>query len=153
MAEKYTNGHQAGFAALGAETLGTVAELNQRVAQDLTRISLSAVNEGTRAVADLQQSTFDAWRHMQGAMGQWQMSWAEAFRDPIGWYQRALEHSVSTFHESINLGRRNAQTLIQACERMQGHSDEAARTLEQTFREGSSKIRDIQSRTEALRVA
>jgi hypothetical protein len=151
MAEKQ-NG-QAGFAALGTETLGTWAELNQRVVQDLTRVSLGALEESARTTSEVQQATIAAWQNMQNAAARWQALWPEAFRDPVRWYQRACEQGTTALREMIDLGRRNAETAMHSFDRMQTHSDEAVRTIEETFREGASKIRDIQNRTETLRVA
>ena len=141
------------FAALGVETLGTWAELNQRIAHDLTRASLNAVEEGARVTTDVQQATLAAWGNVHGAAARWQALWPEAFRDPIRWYQRAFEQGVTAMHEAIDLGRRNAEAAMHSFDRLQGHSSEAARTLDETFRESASKIRDIQSRTDTLRAA
>ena len=152
MAEQQ-HGPHAKFASLGAETLGTWVELNQRVADDLVRISASAIEETSRAAVDIQQATLSSWRKAQQAMFQWQALWPEAFRDPMRWYQRSLEHSVGMLQDSIDLGRRNSETAMHSFNRLQSQSEEAARTLETTFKEGASKIRDIQSRTEPLRVA
>jgi hypothetical protein len=141
------------FAALGAETLGAWAELNQRVADDLTRTCASAMEETTRATADIQQAMFEAWRGAQNAAFRWQALWPEMFRDPLAWYQHAVEHGMGVVRESIDAGRRNAETAIQAFDRFQSRSDEAARTLQDAVKDGASKIRDIQSRTETLRAA
>jgi hypothetical protein len=148
-----SQGQQVKFAALGAETLGAWAELNQRVGQDLARSYASAMEETTRAAADVQQSMLGAWRNAQDAMFRWQALWPEAFRDPMGWYQHALEQGIGVMHETIDLGRRNAETTLRAFDRLQSQSREAARTLEDTFKEGATRIRDIQSRKETLRAA
>jgi hypothetical protein len=141
------------FASLTAETLGAWTELNQRVVQDLTQTYATAMEETTRATADIQQAMLGAWRNAQNAAFRWQALWPEAFRDPMRWYQRAFEHGIGVMHETIDLGRRNAETTLRAYDRLQSRSEEAARTLEDTFKEGASRIRDIQSRTETLRVA
>jgi hypothetical protein len=83
----------------------------------------------------------------------WQTLWPEAFRDPVRWYQHALQHMVTTMQDAIDLNRRNAETVMRSFDRMQTQSEEAAKTLEDTFRQGASKIREIQTRTENLRVA
>ncbi|MBM4440901.1 MAG: hypothetical protein FJ027_10800 [Candidatus Rokubacteria bacterium] len=141
------------LASLGAETVGTWTELNQRVGQDVMRMSSSAAEEAARAVSEIQQASLAAWRDAQGAAFRWQTLWPEAFRDPVRWYQHAFEHAVGTMQDAIDLHRRNAETAMRAFDRLQHQSEEAAKTLEDTFRQGASKIRDIQSRTETLRVA
>jgi hypothetical protein len=131
-------------ASLGAETVGTWTELNQRLAQDL---------ETARALSETQQTSLAAWRDAQRTAFQWYALWPEAFRDPVRWYQHAVEHAVGTMQEAFDLGRRNAETATRTFDRLQSQSEEAAKTLEDTFRQGASKIRDIQTRTETLRVA
>ena len=140
-------------ASLGAETVGTWTELNQRLAQDLMRISSSAMEETARAVSETQQTSFAAWRDAQRTAFRWYALWPEAFRDPVRWYQHAVEHAVGSMQEAFDLGRRNAEIATRAFDRLQSQSEEAAKTLEDTFRQGASKIRDIQTRTETLRVA
>ena len=140
-------------ASLGAETLGAWAELNQRVGDDLARTCASALEEATRAAADVQRAMLGTWRNAQSAAFRWQALWPEAFRDPLAWYQHSLEHGMEVVHETIDAGRRNAEAALHAFDRLQSRSDEAARTLQDAFKDGASKIRDIQSRTETLRVA
>ena len=146
-------GQPTKFASLGAETLGAWAELNQRLAHDLTRSCASAMEEASRATTDIQHAMIGAWRNAQHAAFRWQALWPEAFQDPMRWYQHAVEHTVGVMNETIELGRRNAETALRAFDRMQSQSQEAARSMEDTFKEGTTKIRDIQSRTETLRVA
>ena len=140
-------------ASLGAETVSTWAELNQRVGQDLMRVSSSAIEEVVRTTAEIQQATFAAWRDAQAAAFRWHALWPEAFRDPVRWYQHAFEHAVGSMQDAIDLGRRNTETALRSFDRLQTHSAEAARTLEDTFQQGASKIRDLQSKTETIRVA
>ena len=141
------------YASLGAETLSTWADLNQRVGQDLMRVTSTAMEEAVRATAEIHQATFAAWRDAQASAFRWQTLWPEAFRDPVRWYQHAFEHAAGVMQDAIDLGRRNTETTMRSFDRMQTHSAEAARTLEDTFQQGASKIRDLQSRTEPARVA
>ena len=140
-------------ASIGAETVSTWTELNQRVGQDLMRISSSAIEETVRATSEIQQATFAAWRDAQAAAFRWQALWPEAFRDPVRWYQHGFEHAIGAMQDAIDLGRRNTETALRSFDRLQTHSAEAARTLEDTFQKGASKIRDLQTRTETARVA
>ena len=151
--EEETTKVAAQLASLGAETVSTWTDLNQRVTQDLLRMSGTAAEETTRAFSEMNQATISAWRDAQGAVMRWQTLWPEAFRDPFRWYQHALQQAVSTMQDTIDLNRRNAETMMRSFDRMQSQSEEAAKTLEDTFRQGASKIREIQSRTENLRVA
>ena len=151
--EEETTKVAAQLASLGAETISTWTDLNQRITQDLLRMSSTAAEETTRAVSELNQATMAAWRDAQGAVMRWQTLWPEAFRDPFRWYQHAFQQVVSTMQDTIDLNRRNAETVMRSFDRMQSQSEEAAKTLEDTFRQGATKIREIQSRTENLRVA
>ena len=141
------------LASLGAETVGTWTEMNRRLSQDLLRLSSSATEETVRAFAEAQQASFAAWRDGQSAAFKWYALWPEAFRDPVRWYQHAVEQAVGSMQEAFDLGRRNAETATRAFDRLQSQSEEVAKTFEDTFRQGVSKIRDIQNRTETLRVA
>lgn len=143
----------AQLASLGAETISTWTDLNQRVTQDLLRMSSSAAEETTRALSEMNQTALGAWRDAQGAALRWQTLWPEAVRDPVRWYQHAFQHTVSIMQDAIDLHRRNAETVMRSFDRMQTQSEEAARTLDDAFRQGASKIREIQNRTENLRVA
>jgi hypothetical protein len=143
----------AQLASLGAETVGTWTEMNQRVAQDLMRMSSSTMEETMRAFSEVQQASLAAWRDAQNAAFRWQALWPEAFRDPVRWYQHAVEQAVGNMQEAFDLNRRNAETATRAFDRLQTQSEEAAKTFEDTFKQGASKIRDIQTRTETLRVA
>ena len=141
------------LASLSAETVGTWAELNQRIAQDWMRMSASALEENGRGLAEMQQAMFAAWRDTQDAAFRWQALWPEASRDPVGWYQRSFQQAVGVFQNVMDLSRRNAETGMRSFERMQSQSEEAARTMDDTFKQSASKIREIQNRTETLRVA
>jgi len=143
----------AQLTSLGADTVSAWAEMNQRIGQDMARITSTSIEEAARATSEMQQATFAAWRDAQTAVYRWQSLWPEAFRDPMRWYQHAFEHVVGAMQETIDLSRRNADTAVRSLDRMHTHSEEAARTLEDTFRQGASKIRDIQSKTETMRVA
>jgi hypothetical protein len=151
--EEETTKVAAQLASLGAETISTWTDLNQRITQDLLRMSSTAAEETTRAFSEVNQATMAAWREAQGSVMRWQTLWPEAFRDPFRWYQHAFQHAVTTMQDAIDLNRRNAETVMRSFDRMQSQSEEAAKTLEDTFRQGASKIREIQSRTENLRVA
>lgn len=143
----------AQMSSLGAETVGTWAELNQRIGQDFLRISSNAVEETARATTELHQAIFGAWRDAQTAVFRWQTLWPELFRDPVRWYQHAFEEVVDTMQETIGLQRRTAEIATRSLERLHTHSEEAARTLDSTFRHGAAKIREIQNKTETARVA
>jgi hypothetical protein len=140
--------------SIGAETFGAWAELNQRVTRDLARNCASTMEESARAAADVQQTMLVAWRSSQEAALRWQALWPQAFRDPLGWYERAVEHGISVVNEAIDLGRRNAETALHSFDRLRDQSADAARTLDETVKEGTSRIRDIQSRAaQTLRAA
>jgi hypothetical protein len=153
MGDEHIREAAARMSSLGAETVGTWTELNQRVGQDLLKISSRAVEETARATTELHHTAFAAWRDAEAAVFRWQTLWPEFFRDPVRWYQRAFEHAVTTMHDALDVSRRSAAIATRSLERLQSESEEAARTLDDTFRQGAAKIREIQSRTETTRVA
>ena len=138
----------ARMSSLCADTVGTWAEMNQRVAQDLLRVSSNAVEETARATTEMNETVAAAWRDAQTSAFRWQTAWPEFFRDPVRWYQRGFEQAISTMHNAFELNRRAAEIATRSFERLQTQSEQAARTLDDTFKQGAAKIRDLQSRTE-----
>jgi hypothetical protein len=141
------------LASVGTETMAVWADVNQQIAHDVMEMSSTAVVEGARLLSELQAANLEALREMQAAAFRWQTLWPEAFRDPIRWYQRAMEESIDTAHRTFGLSRRNAETMTQTFERMQSSAEEAARTLQDTFKAAASKMQDVYARTERLRAA
>jgi hypothetical protein len=141
------------LATAGSETLGVWADVNQRVMHNLTVLSSRAWQEAARLAGEVQQANLDTVREWQVAAVRWQTMWPDAFRDPVRWYQRALEESIETTNRMFGMNRRNAQTVTQAFERMQESAQEAGRTLEDTFKTATTKLQEVYAKTERLRAA
>ena len=144
---------QGQITSLGAETLATWTELTQRIGHDLIRMSASLAEETTRSTTEIQQATLGAWRDAQAAALRWQTLWPVALLDPLRWSQQVFEHAIGTMHGAMDVGRRNAETMMHAFDRLHSQSEQTARTLQDTFRDGTTKIRDIQSRSERAEAA
>ncbi|MGH7392780.1 MAG: hypothetical protein ACREM3_25500 [Candidatus Rokuibacteriota bacterium] len=137
----------------GAQTIGLWAEVNQKVVRDLMEVSTSTMREGARLVMDLQSTQLDAAREMQGAAWRWWLTWPQACSDPMRWYQQIGEEGVDGLKRLVRLGRRSMEGIGQTVDRLEGSAEETARSLDGTFKEATSRMRDIQSRSERLRVA
>jgi hypothetical protein len=138
---------------LGAQTVGLWTEVNQKVVRDLAEVSASTMREGARLVMNLQETQMDAAREMQSAVWRWWLTWPQAFSDPMRWYQQIGEESVDSVQRLARLGRKSMEGLGQTVDRLEGSAEQVARSLDGTFKEATTRMRDIQSRSERLRVA
>jgi|GEM_PF-2298588 len=138
---------------LGAQTIGLWTEVNQKVVRELMDVSTTTFREGARLAMSLQETQLDAARDMQAAAWRWWLTWPQAFSDPMRWYQRMGEESVEGVQRLVRLGRRSMDGLGQTVERLEGSAEEVARSLDGTFKEAASRMRDIQTRSERLRAA
>jgi hypothetical protein len=140
--------------ALGSETAGVWADLNQRVMQNLTDLWLRGAREGARTFTEIQEANLEAWREAQDAAFRLQTMWPDALRDPMRWYQRALEETVDSFSRPLHTINRRADIITRTAGRMRGSTQETGRQMQQTMRRGVSKIQDITGRsTASLRAA
>ena len=138
---------------LGAQTVGLWADVNQKVVRDLMEVSTNTMREGARLAMSLQETQLDAARELQSAAWRWLLTWPQAFSDPMRWYRQIGEEGVDGVQRLVRLGRRSMEGLGQTVERLEGSAEQAARSLDGTFKEAASRLRDIQSQSERLRVA
>ena len=141
------------LAGLGTEVMAVWADVGQRALRDIVELSSRATQEGTRQVTEWQQMNMDLVRESQAALFRWTTIWPEALRDPIRCYQRALEESIDATQRVVQTTRRNAETMMEACQRLEHASDDATRSLGETFREASSRMQDVYARSDRLRAA
>ena len=138
---------------LGAETLAVWARINQQVWRDALDLGSSTARESTQLVSQLQQAGLEAWREWQGAGVRWTTLWPEAFRDPLRFYQRALEEGMGTARRSFTLGRQGSETVTRSLQQMQQSAEETSRSVQQTFQDAAAKLHDVTQRTERLHAA
>lgn len=138
---------------LGAQTIGLWADVNQKVVRDLMEVSTNTMRESARLVMHLQETQLDAARELQSAVWRSWLTWPQAFSDPLRWYQQIGEESVDGVQRLVRLGRRSMEGLGQTVDRLEGSAEQAARSLDGTFKEAASRMHEIQSRSERLRVA
>jgi hypothetical protein len=141
------------FASLGTEALSVWADVSQQALRDVLELSSRTTQESARQLGDWQQASVDLLRESQAAMLRWQTIWPEALRDPIRAYQRALEETIDGTQRVFELTRRSAETMTQTCQRLERAADDATRTLGETFRDASSRMRDVYARSDRLRAA
>jgi hypothetical protein len=140
-------------AGLGDETLTVLADAAQHAFRNVIELSNQASQEGARQLTEWQQTNLELMREMQGAALGWATLWPEYLRDPVRGYQRSLEQSIQLTQRLVALTRRNAETLAQACQRLERATDNTTRSLGETFRDASTKMHDAQARAERTRAA
>jgi predicted nucleotide-binding protein (sugar kinase/HSP70/actin superfamily) len=101
------------------------SDVAQRALRDVAELSARTTQESVRQYTECQQMNMDLLREAQAAM-----------------FQRI-------FHAT----RRNAETMMEACQRLEHTSEDATRSLGETFREASSRMQDVYARSDRLRAA
>jgi hypothetical protein len=141
------------LAGLGTETLTVWADVTQQAMRNMLELSSHTTQESAGQMAECLRMNVDGLRELQAAALRWQMIWPEAFRDPMRYYQRSLEQSIEATQRLLELTRRNAETMVQACQRMETAAESTTRTLGETFREATTRMQDVLARSERLRAA
>jgi hypothetical protein len=141
------------LASLGTETLAVWADVTQNAMRNMFELSSQATQEGARQMTDWQRINVDLLREMQAAAFRWTTIWPEALRDPIRCYQRALEESIEGTQRMFEVGRRNAESMMQSYQRLESVTEDTTRTLGETFREAATKMQDVYARSDRVRGA
>jgi len=133
---------------VGTQTIGLWAELNQKVVRDLMDVSLNALRDNGRFLARWHESQIDTFCEAQSASWRWWLTLPQAYSDPLRWYQQTMEEMVSGVQRAARLGHQSIDGLGATVERLQGTAEEAARSLDGTFKEATSRMRELQARSE-----
>jgi len=141
------------LAGLGTEAMAVWGDVTQRAMRDVAELSARTTQESVRQLTQWQQMNMDLLREAQAAMFRWHTIWPEAFRDPIRYYQRTLEESIDVSQRMFYATRRNAETMMEACQRLEHASEDVTRSLGETFREASTRMQDVYARSDRLRAA
>ena len=99
------------------------------------------------------QTNLELMREVQSAVFRWYTLWPELFRDPLLGYHRSLQESMDATRRVFELTRRNTGALAESCQRLERVADTIKRTLDDTFREASTRMQDVYERSERLRAA
>jgi hypothetical protein len=141
------------LAGLGTEAMAVWGDVTQRALRDVAELSARTTQESTRQVTEWQQMNMDFVREAQAAMFRWSTIWPEVFRDPIRYYQRTLEESIEATQRVFQVTRRNAETMMETCQRLEHASEDATKSLGETFRDASTRMQDVYARSDRLRAA
>ena len=138
---------------LGTEMVTVWTGIQQRLLRDWMNLSTEMVRESTRMMTDLQQNSLDGLQELQIRTWRSFSTWPDVFRDPLGWYERAVGEAVQTGRSSLSMSRAGLETMTRSMERMQETAEEAASTMQSTFREAAGRMQDVAHRADRLRVA
>jgi hypothetical protein len=141
------------LASLGTETLAVWADVTQNTMRNMFELSSHTTQESARQMTEWQRMNVDLLREMQAAAFRWTTIWPEALRDPIRCYQRSLEESIEGTQRLFDLGRRNAESIMQGYQRLGSATEDTTKTLGETFRDAASKMQDVYARSDRLRAA
>jgi hypothetical protein len=141
------------LARLGAETMTVWTRVNQQVWRDMMDLGSKTSQQSVHLLTQLQQASVEAWREFQDGAVRWSTMWPEAFRDPMRFYQRALEQSMDATRRSLLLTRQTSETVSRSLQEMQHTAEEASRSVQQAFQDGTSKLEEVTRRTERLHAA
>jgi hypothetical protein len=141
------------LASLGTETMAVWADVTQNAMRNVFELSSQAGQEGARQWSEWQRCNVDVLREMQAAAFRWNIVWPEAFRDPIRWCQRSLEESIEATQRMFELGRRNAEIVMQGYQRLESATEDTTKTLGETFRDAATRMQDVYARSDRLRAA
>src|SRR6267142_2970256 len=133
----------AQVAGLGTEAMAVWGDVTQRALRDVAELSARTTQESARQLTDWQRMNLDLLREGQAAMFRWQTIWPEAFRDPIHYYQRALEESIEATQRVFQATRRTAETMTESCQRLEHATHDPTHPPGETFRDASTRIQDV----------
>jgi hypothetical protein len=132
-------------AGIGADVMVAWADANQRVVRELMDLWIGTARESARLYGELLQSSFVTMREFQAAALRYQVMWPEAMRDPLGWYQKALEENMERTQKAFRAIGGNAEALSQSVERLQSSAEKAGRGIQEAFSEAATKVKDASS--------
>ena len=130
--------------SLGAvtETGARWAELHRRALEDVADLSVGALREGTRLVAELGQTGLEAWRENLAMTRRWQASAPDLVFEPVRWYQGALIESVEAVRRAIAIAGMGTRLVLASLERVQAAADLASRRVQEGLAGGAGREGD-----------
>jgi hypothetical protein len=133
----------------GLDLVTALAELNRRVVGGLIELSSSTALEGVRAWAELQAVAVDAARptpqpkpelHEAGAGDQ------PPAPDPLGWYRRGIESSVTVTQRVLKVLEKNGEILARSAEHNQASAERTGKEIREALEVYAERVRKIYSR-------
>jgi hypothetical protein len=140
------------MAGLGGEACAVWTDATQNAMRNMFELSSHMFQESARQMAEWQRMNMDMIREMQTASFRWTTGLVPESL-PIRWYQRSLEESVEATQKMVELGRRNAESMLQGYQRLGSATEDTTKTLGETFREAATKMQDVYARSDRLRAA
>ena len=128
------------------EAMSAWAEANQRVVRELVDLSVGAAKESVRLYSELQQGAIEAMRDSQATALQWHGTWAEAPKDPMQWYHKAIVDSVDHTQKFFRMLEGNAQAVTRSAERLQTSAEQAGKGIQETFEATVTRVKDAYSK-------
>ena len=126
----------------GAQTTAALTEANQRVLNEFMGLSMETWQESTRLFMQLQQRTLDILREGHEAGLRAQMSWPEAFKDPMRWYQSVCQESMEGARKALDVMNETSEAVTQSVSRLQSSTQHAGTKIEQALSAAASRVKD-----------
>jgi hypothetical protein len=125
-----------------AEAMAVWGDVTQRALREMVDLASRTSRETARQLTEWQRMNVDLLRETHVAMVRWHTLWPELFRDPIRYYQRALEESIEATQRVFQATRSTAETMTESCQRLEHATEDTTRSLGETFRDASSRIQN-----------
>jgi hypothetical protein len=126
----------------GAQASAALTEANQRVMNEVMELSMETVQESARLFMQMQQSTMDMMREGQAAALRAQMSWPEAFKDPLRWYQSVCQESMEGARKAFGMVNGTSEALTESVSRLQASTEQAGTKIEQALSTAASRMKE-----------
>jgi hypothetical protein len=110
------------FASKTVETIGLLAEANQRVLKELADFTSGAAREGVRLYSEIQQNAVKALSEASGVP--WQ---------PAAWQEG--------YQKAFKLFEGNIQAVSRSAERMQSSAEQAGKGVQEAFAVVAEKLK------------
>jgi hypothetical protein len=112
----------------GAQTSAALAEANQRVLNEFMGLSIETLRESARIFMQMQQSALEMMRQAQAAALRAQMTWPEAFKDPMRWYQSVCQESMDGARKAFDAINGTSEAVTESVNRLQSSTEQAGTT-------------------------
>ena len=127
----------------GAQASAALTEANQRVVSEFMTLSMETVQESTRLLMQLQQSTMDVIRESQAAALRAQMAWPEVFKDPLRWYQSVCQESMEGARKAFGVVNGTSEALTESVSRLQASTQQAGSKIENALSTAATRMKDV----------
>jgi hypothetical protein len=131
----------------GLDLVSALAELNRRVVGGLIELSSSTALEGVRAWTELQAVAVDAARPTPQPKPELHEAGDEPpAPDPLAWYRRGIESSVSVTQRVLKLLEKNGEILARSAEHNQASAERTGKEIREALEVYTERVRKIYNR-------